>query len=265
MAATACGQTRVSTSSQPSTHRLWGIPTSPFPDGFFSLLLGLGRALVTELVARGISDRWACQLVGVHRSSDRSPAPTEPEAEVALRARIRELGRVNPRYGYRQITALLRRQGKVVNPKHVGRTWREAGLVLLRQRPRKRRLAVSGALPTAASARGHVWTDDFVFDRTERGQALKMLVVLDEFTGECTRIRGGRRLDSAAVVAMREEVVTEQEAPTSRAATTAARSSPSRSKDGWHRAGPGRSTSSPVIPGRTALSRASRGSSGTSA
>ena len=161
---------------------------------------------MAELIERGVSERLACRLVGVNRSSYRYPTPIEPEAEVALRATIRELAQAHPRYGYRRITALLRRQGKGVNPKHVARLWREEGLVLPRKRPRKRRGAASSALPTAASYRGHVWTYDFVFDRTERGQTLKMLVVLDEFTRECHRIRVARRLDSAAVVATLEEL-----------------------------------------------------------
>lgn len=85
--------------------------------------------------------------------------------------------------------------------------------MLPRKRPRKRRRGEPTGLPTAASYRGHVWTYDFVFDRTERGQALKMLVVLDEFTRECHRIRVGRRLDSAAVIATLEELMGEHGAP----------------------------------------------------
>jgi transposase InsO family protein len=168
---------------------------------------------VAELVGRGFSERQACRLVGVHRSSYRHPTSAEPEAEVALRATIRALARAHPRYGYRRIAALLRRRGEVVNPKHVGRIWREEGLVLPRKRPRKRRKGEPGAWPTAASHRGRVWTYDFVFDRTERGQALKLLVVLDEFTRECHRIRVGRRLDSAAVIATLEELFAAHGAP----------------------------------------------------
>jgi transposase InsO family protein len=159
---------------------------------------------VAELVERGIFERLACRLVGINRSSYRYPAPAEPDAEVALRATIRELARANPRYGYRRITALLRRRGERVNPKRVWRIWREEGLVLPRKRPRKRRKGESGGLPTVAGYRGHVWTYDFIFDRTEQGRLLKMLVVLDEFTRECHRIRVGRRLDSAAVIATLE-------------------------------------------------------------
>jgi transposase InsO family protein len=168
---------------------------------------------VAELVERGISERLACRLVGVHRSSYRYPTPAGPATEIALRATIRDLARAHPRYGYRRITALLRRQGEVVNPKHVGRIWREEGLVLPRKRPRKRRRGESGELPTRATYRGHVWTYDFIFDRTERGQTLKMLVVLDEFSRECHRIEVGRRLDSAAVIATLEELFAEHGAP----------------------------------------------------
>jgi putative transposase len=168
---------------------------------------------VAELVGRGISERLACRLVGIHRSSYRSPPSTETAAEAVLRATIRELAQTHPRYGYRRITVLLRRQGEQVNPKRIWRICHAEGLVLPRKRPRKRRRGEPSALPTRATHRGHVWTYDFIFDRTERGQTLKLLVVLDEFTRECHRIRAGWRLDSAAVLATLEEVFAEHGAP----------------------------------------------------
>jgi putative transposase len=39
-----------------------------------------------------------------------------------------ELSRQNPRYGYRGVWALLRREGWAVNKKRFRRIWREAGL-----------------------------------------------------------------------------------------------------------------------------------------
>lgn len=155
----------------------------------------------------------ACRIVGVHRSTYRHLALAEHDAEAALRATIRELAQANPRYGYRRITALLRRRGETINPKRVWRIWRVEGLVLPRKRPRKRRRAQPGGLPTRATRRGHVWTYDFVFDQTERGQALKLLVILDEYTRECHRIRVGTRLDSAAVIATLEGLFAEHGAP----------------------------------------------------
>lgn len=157
-----------------------------------------------NLVARGVSERLACRTIGLGRTSYRYRGqPPDEEAE-RLRALVVALARRHPRYGYRRIAALLRRQGEAVNHKWVWRVWREEGLAVPRRRPRKRRAGTAPAPPTRpptrASHRGHVWSYDFLFDATERGQPLKLLVVLDEYTRECHRIRVGRRLDSEAVI-----------------------------------------------------------------
>jgi transposase InsO family protein len=109
------------------------------------------------------------------------------------------LAQQHRRYGYRRITALLRRGGERINHKRVWAIWKAEGLSLPRRRPRKRRAPVPNR-PTCATHRNHVWTYDFLFDRTERGQTLKLLTVRDEYTRECHAIRVGRRLDSAAVI-----------------------------------------------------------------
>ena len=159
------------------------------------------RRLVAELVARGVSERLACRTVGLGRSTYRYRARGRRTDEDRLRGLVVELARRHPRYGYRRITAVLRRRGQPVNHKRVWRLWREAGLSLPRKRPRKaRRPPAADTVPTRATHRGHVWTYDFAFDRTEDGRPLKLLAVLDEHTRECHRIRVGRRLDAAAVL-----------------------------------------------------------------
>ena len=69
-----------------------------------------------------------------------------------------------------------------------------------RGRPRKRQAPPEVTRPTRATHRGHVWTLDFVFDRTERGRVLKLLVVLDEYTRECLAIEAGASLRSQDVI-----------------------------------------------------------------
>ncbi len=148
-----------------------------------------------------MSERMACQAVGLSRSSYRyQPRHNDEQEGAQIRARIVALAHKHRRYGYRRVTAVLRRQGERINHKRVWRLWQEEGLSLPRKRPRKRRVGHSTALPTQATHRGHVWTYDFVFDGTERRAVLKMLVVLDEYTRECHAIRVGRRLGSEAVI-----------------------------------------------------------------
>ena len=157
------------------------------------------RELVTEMRACGVSERAACRAVGVSRSSQRYD-PRERGERRRLAAEVRRLAQHHRRYGYRRITALLRRRGERVNPKRVWAIWTEERLSLPRRRPRKRPGRRGGERPTTALHRNHVCTYDFLFDRTERGQTLKMLTVLDEDTRECHAIRVGPRVDSLAVI-----------------------------------------------------------------
>ena len=102
--------------------------------------------------------------------------------------RILKLSRPHPRYGYRRITARLRRQGREVNGKRVQRVRRGAGLQVRRKQRRTRRLGPTTVARQRAERRNHVWTWDFIEDQTERGQRFRMLTLLDEHTRECLAI-----------------------------------------------------------------------------
>ena len=157
------------------------------------------RGIASELVERGGSERMACEAAGIGRSTYRYRG-CGIERSTDLEHRIVGLAGEHKRYGYRRITAVLRRDGERVNHKRVWRIWREAGLSLPRRRPRKRKAGRRVELPTRAESRGHVWSYDFVFDRTETDRVLKMLVVLDEYTRECHRIRVEYSLNAQAVI-----------------------------------------------------------------
>jgi putative transposase len=171
------------------------------------------RAIVQELKARGLSERLACALVQLARSSFRyRPQPPASEEE-ALQADVLSLAQRHRRYGYRRITALLRRQGRPVNAKRIYRIWRGAGLALPRKRPRRRPKGHMAGLPQRAARPNHVWTYDFLFDRTEAGHALKLLIVLDEYTRENLAIRVERRLAAGEVIATLELLFAQHGAP----------------------------------------------------
>jgi putative transposase len=148
----------------------------------------------------GLSERGSCALVGQPRSTQRYE-PTEDSDERRLVAAMRSLALSHPRYGYRRIAALLREQGWTVNDKRVERLWRREGLTIRRRPRKKRRLghAGNGCARLRPLHRNHVWSVDFVSDRTEDGRALKMLVVLDEWTRVCLRIDVARSIVSADV------------------------------------------------------------------
>ena len=142
------------------------------------------RELVDSLKEQGISERTACKSVGLRRSTYQYQSQRSVLEQEQFRVRVVELSGKQKRYGYGRITAMLRRGGEAVNHKRVWRVWKARELSLPRRRLRKR-CSATKQLPTRAEYRGHVWTYDFVYDRTETNQVLKLLVVLDEYTREC--------------------------------------------------------------------------------
>jgi len=159
------------------------------------------RDAVKELRERGRhSERRACGLVGVGRSTFRYEPEGETEEDVQLKGRIRELAHRHKRYGCRRITALLRREGWEVNKKRVHRIWKEEGLQVPRRRPRKRRQGPKGEVVRKAQYKDHVWSYDFVEDSTEGGKKLRFLTVVDEFTRECLAIEIGLSFGAREVI-----------------------------------------------------------------
>jgi putative transposase len=149
----------------------------------------------------GVSQRLACRVLGQHRSVQRSPLRPADD-EVALTADITDLAKRFGRYGYRRVTALLRRQGWRCNHKRVERIWRAEGLKVPTRQPKRGRLWLNdgSCLRLRPERANHVWAYDFVEDRTRDGRKLRMLNVVDEFSRECLAIRVGRRLKSADVI-----------------------------------------------------------------
>lgn len=83
-----------------------------------------------------ISERQACELVGIYRSTYRYQSKL-PEKDEALSCHIVELAQQRRRFGYRGIHALLRREGHEVNHKKVYRLYTEARLAVKRRKRRK--------------------------------------------------------------------------------------------------------------------------------
>ena len=132
----------------------------------------------------GVSERLACRVLGQHRSTQRK-SPKGRCDDAALTGDIIALATRYGRYGYRRITALLWAAGWVVNVKRVERIWRQEGLkVPSRTAQEGSVLAERRVLrPAAAERPNHVWSYDFVEDRTHDGRKFRMLNVIDEFTG----------------------------------------------------------------------------------
>lgn len=172
------------------------------------------RALAQEAVRDGLcSQRAACRIMRLGRSTygyrGRTPTPVEEQ----LRERLHQLSAEHPRYGYRRIAALLRREGWQAGKRQIQRLRRAEGLRVPPTKRKRVRRGVSTGLPTRATHRNHVWTWDFIADATVRGGALRILTLLDEYTRECHVLRAERALKAADVLVWLQKAIAEHGAP----------------------------------------------------
>lgn len=110
-------------------------------------------------------------------------------------AEMRRLAESYPRYGSERVHQLLTERGWCVNFKRVHRLWKQEHMQVPQKQHKRRRLpgvAANGCMRHKPTHANHVWSYDFVADRTEDGRQLKLLVVIDEFTRECLAIEAGR-------------------------------------------------------------------------
>lgn len=149
----------------------------------------------------GVSERRACRVLVQARSSQRRQKVVASE-ESRLVGRVVELARTYGRYGYRRITDLLHDEGWRVNHKRVERIWRREGLKVPKRQPKRGRLWLNdgSCIRLRPQHRDHVWSYDFVADRTDDGKPLTMLTVMDEYTRECMAIDVERHLTSEDVL-----------------------------------------------------------------
>ena len=170
------------------------------------------RGITTDVIGHGISERKACEHLGVSRASMRYEGKPEDPKAAEIKIRVKELAFKHRRYGYRRITWVIRRQGDLVNHKRVYRYWRQAELALPRRRPRKK-TRMPWVRELQAVTPNKLWAIDFVADKTCYGSKLRMLTVIDECSRECLAIQVGWRMPSVDVISALEELVCQRGAP----------------------------------------------------
>jgi putative transposase len=155
------------------------------------------------------TQRKACELAQIARSSYRYRRDEEKDHK--LEERLRKLANDQPRYGYRRLGILLRREGEMVNHKRLFRVYRAAGLSVKR---RKRNRLVRIGLPAySATARNEQWSIDFVHDRLGNGRMIRILTVIDTFTRECLTLEVDTCLPSRRVTRALDRVIAERGRP----------------------------------------------------
>jgi len=162
------------------------------------------RSAVKYLVSeRSYSERGACKVVGIGRSSARYQAKKSAE-EIEVRRSIRDLANRHPGYGYRRIRVLLKRTGSQVNHKRIQRIWQAEGLQIPRKKPRKRVYGPQGEVIKKALYRNHVWSYDFLEEQTQNGKRIRILVLIDEYTREFLSFQADRSFTSDKVINLLE-------------------------------------------------------------
>lgn len=128
--------------------------------------------------------------------------PKVSDSTKQITERITELAVQYGRYGYRRITMLLKNEGWHVNHKRVERIWRLEGLKVPIKQPKRRRLWLGdgSCIRLRPEYKNHVWSYDFVADRTTDGKAIRMLNIIDEYTRECLVIKIDRKITAHDVI-----------------------------------------------------------------
>ena len=161
-----------------------------------------------------VSERRACRVLG-------QPRPTQRRAryvagdEPRLVRRMVELASDYGRYGYRRVTGMLQEEGFRVNHKRVERLWCREGLKVPQKQPKRKRLWLNdgSCVRLRPAYRNHVWSYDFMMDRTSDGRALKLLTIIDEYSRECLAIDVGRKMTSEQVLERLAQLFLERGTP----------------------------------------------------
>jgi putative transposase len=149
-----------------------------------------------------VSERRACKVLEQARATQRrklSPSSDEKRLTNDIIALATKYGR----YGYRRITALLNNEfGWQVNHKRVERIWRKEGLKVPKKQPKRKRLWLNdgSCIRLCPEYKDHVWSYDFMIDRTADGRAFKILNIIDEYTRECLAIMVARKITNQDVI-----------------------------------------------------------------
>jgi putative transposase len=134
---------------------------------------------VTLAIQKGLSQRRACALLKISRSS-LSYSHKLPLKDTPVIEAMKILSGTYPRFGSRRIKIFLQRDGHQIGKERCGRLWSKAGLQVPKKRRRKR--AGTTLRPLATAVPNSVWCYDFVHDAGANGQKIKCLTVVDEFT-----------------------------------------------------------------------------------
>ena len=158
-----------------------------------------------------VSERRACQAMQMNRSSYRYVGSQELVDE--RYRRVVSLSQQYPYWGYRKIYDLLRGEKLAISRERVRLIRRREGLQVVRKRRKRKVLGTTTQWVNRAQFPNHVWSYDFVFDRTEDARSLKCMTVVDEFTRQGFEITVGRSLTAGDVIRVLDKLFYEHGRP----------------------------------------------------
>ena len=165
------------------------------------------------LVEEGLSNAArACRALGLALSSFYLVSRKRPSS-VKLNQKIVELSEEHPRYGYRRITALLRRKGRKINAKRVQWVRREAGLQVSKREKRTRRVGPANGKRLRAQEPNQVWSWDLIHDATEQGRTLRILTLIDEYTKQALAVHVSYSIRAVDAITILEAAIERYGAP----------------------------------------------------
>lgn len=150
-----------------------------------------------------LSQRRACGLIGLQRGVFRYQK--RRSKDVLVRARLKQLAQEHPRWGYRFLYVLLRREGFKINHKRVLRLYREEGLKL-RPKRRKKVFSVQRIKPPETTGINQRWSMDFVSDTLSCGRRFRALSIVDCHSRECLALEVDISLSGERVVRVLERL-----------------------------------------------------------
>jgi len=162
------------------------------------------RKAVCLLTDKGLSQRQACQLVGIDRNTYRLPLANDKDTE--LKVRIEELAQDKPRYGYRRLTLLIRKEGKLVNHKRIYRIYRNLNLAVRSKKRKRIKSCARGSLASLTTGQNQIWSMDYQSDQLASGRRFRCLNLIDNYTRECLAIEVDTSLPSGRVAKVLEQL-----------------------------------------------------------
>ncbi len=164
-----------------------------------------------------MSERRACKALKQPRSTQRYRLK-QPTKDRSLIEAMRRIVDTRPRFGCERIHPELLMIGWSVGFDRVHRLWKQEHMQVPTKQRKRRRIPGSGGSHNSCvrhkpTHRNHVWSYDFVAERTEDGRQLKLLIVIDEFTRECLAIEPARSFKAKDVIGLMQYLFAVRGAP----------------------------------------------------